>query len=186
MGYYSNFLLAFKKADNSGFSDEEAAAIENEISQETGLKANESAVSGVQKMLVIEYWDIKWYDWLEDLTRIMRERPDLSLHVTREGEDHDDTEKAYWEAGGEEFVDCSDIVISRPDPPCDGITVAVLDSKDSSLALITVPAGSDPDEWLARNLAHFDSNCTWQAVDILRAGRYETRICGFRSRRQNP
>ena len=170
MGYDSHFSLTFKKKDKAYFSEKETDKIISDIEascNETPDETTNGHTLGIPS-LFLGFYDRHWYDWGKDLAKVMKQHPELSLHVTREGEDHDDTEKAYWKAGGKEFVDCSDIILERPDPEEDTVTAAVIDSKDNSLSLVAIPTGVDPDEWLYEHFEGWDSNCTWQIIDKFR------------------
>lgn len=96
----------------------------------------------------------------------MKRHPELSLEVSREGEDREDTERVFWPFGGKGFTDFSDVTISLPYPDKATVSVAIIDTKDASLTLVAVPADTENiEEWLGDNYADFDSNCTYQVVN---------------------
>lgn len=171
MGYDSHFTLTFAKKDKSYFSDEEVENLRKEIkdvSREDSDGTYHYHDKNGRPNVQLYFNERHWYDWGEDLAKVMKNHPGMSLLVIREGEDHDDTEKAFWKPGATEFEDCSDIVLEREVSEDDFATVAIIDSKDNSLSIVAVPAGVDPDEWLEDHFDGFDSNCTWQTVDRFR------------------
>lgn len=166
MGYDSHFCLSFRKKEDGHLTEKDGRTLSDEIREISNQTKDEMSLDGTQ--IVLSYFERHWYDFAKDLTALMKKHPDLSLTVTREGEDHDDTVQLTWPAGSDRFYDTSDVSFTPPVPDGSTVTVAVLDTKDSSLSLVSIPSGCDPDEWLEENFKDYDSNCTWQTVGTAR------------------
>ena len=71
----------------------------------------------------------------------------------------------FWPFEGKGFNDFSDVTFSLPYPDRATVSVAIIDTKDSSLTLMAVPADADDiEEWLMEHDDSYDSNCTYQVV----------------------
>lgn len=163
MGYDSHFSLSFEKKDKSCFTEQEQNNIIEEIKTVCGEEPNEvtnDQGSPQPPSLFLGFYDRHWYDWADDLKKVMLKFPEMSLHVTREGEDHEDTQKAYWKVGAKDWEECSDIVLERPVSDDDTVFIAVFEPMDSSISIIAVPADEDPEDY-----AEISNTCHWQKVD---------------------
>ena len=165
MGYDSNFNLRFWKQNKEDFTEDESKKIINEVEKISDYNVDDVYADGNSSSLFAFVYSVHWYDWRDDLTKLMKRHPELSLEVSREGEDREDTEKVFWPFDGNEFTDFSDVTISLPYPDKATVSVAIIDTKDSSLTLVAVPADTeDIEEWLMEHDDRFDSNCTYQVV----------------------
>lgn len=166
MGYDSNFNLRFWKQDKEDFTEEESKKIIDEVEKISGYNVDDSYADGNSSSLFAFVYSVHWYDWHDDLAKLMKQHPELSLEVNREGEDREDTERVFWPFEGKEFTDFSDVTFSLPYPDKETVSVAIIDTKDASLTLVAVPADTeDIEEWLDNNYADYDSNCTYQVVN---------------------
>lgn len=165
MGYDSNFNLRFWKQNKEDFTKEESKKIIEEVEKISEYNVDDFYADGQTNSLFAFIYSVHWYDWNKDLTKMMKKHPELSLEVSREGEDREDTERVLWPFGGKEFKDFSDVTISLPYPDKATVSVAIIDTKDSSLTLMAVPADADDiEEWLMEHDDSYDSNCTYQVV----------------------
>lgn len=165
MGYDSNFNLRFWKQNKEDFTKDESKKIIDEVEKISGYNVDDFYADGQTNSLFAFIYSVHWYDWNKDLTELMKKHPELSLEVSREGEDREDTERVFWPFEGKGFKDFSDVTISLPYPDKATVSVAIIDTKDSSLSLIAVPADTeDIEDWLMEHYDSYDSNCTYQVV----------------------
>ena len=165
MGYDSNFNLRFWKKNKEDLTKDESKKIIDEVEKISDYKVDDFYADGKTGSLFAFIYSVHWYDWNKDLTKLMQRHPELALEVSREGEDREDTERVFWPFEGKGFKDFSDVTFSLPYPDRATVSVAIIDTKDSSLTLMAVPADADDiEEWLMEHDDSFDSNCTYQVV----------------------
>lgn len=109
MGYDSNFMLSFRKADGTAFNEKDGDVLADELEKQTGYSTAEISSCAGSDRLTIGFYNVHWYDAVTDLDTFMAAHRELELDFTREGEDHDDTEEYAWrdgvryESGAKEF-----------------------------------------------------------------------------------
>lgn len=98
MGYRSHYLMTFRKTDGLSFTQSETDELAAKLKKITDCEADDAEIT-VNGQAFIGIYDIKWYEWENDIQTLMKSLPGVELHLTREGEDHDDTERVLFKDG---------------------------------------------------------------------------------------
>jgi len=95
MGYDSNFNLRFWKQNKQDFTEDESKKLIDEAEKISDYRVDDFYIDGNSGSLFAFVYSVHWYDWSNDLTELMKRHPELSLEVSREGEDREDTERVF-------------------------------------------------------------------------------------------
>ena len=97
MGYLSNFYIKFENLKD--FSDEEKEEILEEIVGNIDFIENYLSDEEFYKNYEITAYQLKWYDYENDLFKISERFPELKFKVDVYGEDDEDISRVYFYNG---------------------------------------------------------------------------------------
>ena len=97
MGYLSNFYIKFENLNE--FSEEEKEEILEEIVGNIDFIENYLSDEEFYDNSEITAYQLKWYDYENDLVKISERFPKLKFKVDVYGEDDDDIRRVYFYGG---------------------------------------------------------------------------------------
>lgn len=102
MGYYTRYSLEVHAADTSGADDvRQGQLIDKKLYEYQLIVDAIAAESGYSHPFE---GDIKWYDYVKDMSNISKRFPDLIFTLSGEGEESGDIWKRYFYRGDDQYA----------------------------------------------------------------------------------
>lgn len=111
MGYHSNFTIETR----TSCSAETMRRVCQRINETIGMsitpfsyfELDDNIRDEEEDYWEVEAWEMKWYDWEEDMYNISKEFPDIEFGVEKIGEDRDDWYYGLFKNGKSKLNQCS-------------------------------------------------------------------------------
>ena len=94
IGYYTYYHLSAH-----GDSDEKIKTASNRLAELMDYGVPEESPYPNSPFYWLNYDSLKWYDWENDMYKLSKEFPTIVFTLYGEGEDHDDTCRAFFKNG---------------------------------------------------------------------------------------
>jgi len=111
MGYYSDFTIetrTFCSAETMRRVCQRInETIDMSITPFSYFELNDNIRDEEEGCWEVKAWEMKWYDWEEDMGNISKEFPDIEFGVEKIGEDHDDWYYGLFKNGKSKLNQCS-------------------------------------------------------------------------------